>query len=201
MDFFITNLGQDRAVLGHPFLKTFNPNIDWKEGKICEASSIEITPKLLATHDWKVWKADGRGQWKMDWPNNTHLRKVTFAQQWAAKANELKKKLKEEDVPRTYQHHRKVFSETEVERLPPTRDEDMEIPFKDDASQELDCKVYPLTAKEITVRNSLPMRSSLNVGVITWVLKVGITWGTTGAMARTWTMGLYHRRCEVLSIP
>ena len=52
MDFFITNLGQDRAVLGHPFLKTFNPNIDWKEGKIHEASSIKITPKLLATHYW-----------------------------------------------------------------------------------------------------------------------------------------------------
>ena len=87
IDFFITNLGQDWAVLGHPFLKTFNPNIDWKEGKIHKALSIKITPKLLATHYWKVWKADGHGQWKMDWPNNTHLRKVTFAQQWVLRGS------------------------------------------------------------------------------------------------------------------
>ena len=28
VDFFITNLGQDRAVLGFPFLHDFNPNIN-----------------------------------------------------------------------------------------------------------------------------------------------------------------------------
>ena len=168
MDFFITNLGQDQAILGHPFLKTFNPKIDWKEGKIHKASSIKIIPKLLTTHYWKVWKADGRGQWKMDWPNNTHLHKVTFAQQWAAKANELKKKLKEKDIPKAYQHHWKVFSETEAERLPPTRDEDMEIPFKDDAPQQLDCKVYPLTAKEITI-----LKQTLKEDVVKGYIKHG----------------------------
>jgi Retroviral aspartyl protease len=27
--FFITNLGKDRMILGHPWLQTFNPQIDW----------------------------------------------------------------------------------------------------------------------------------------------------------------------------
>jgi len=151
MDFFITNLGQDRAVLGHPFLKTFNPNIDWKKGICREDSLVKIIPRYLATHYWKVYKADGRQTWKMDWPANVHLRKVTFAQQWAAKADEQKEKLKEEDVPKAYQHHWEVFFESKAERLPPNREEDMEIPFKDNAPQQLDCKVYPLTAKELGI--------------------------------------------------
>jgi hypothetical protein len=29
IDFYITSLGQDRIVLGFPFLQEFNPKIDW----------------------------------------------------------------------------------------------------------------------------------------------------------------------------
>jgi hypothetical protein len=32
--FFITNLGQDRIILGYPFLYCFNPPIDWTAGRI-----------------------------------------------------------------------------------------------------------------------------------------------------------------------
>ena len=32
--FYITALGADRAILGYPWLKTFNPRINWGEGKI-----------------------------------------------------------------------------------------------------------------------------------------------------------------------
>jgi hypothetical protein len=32
--FFVTNLGKDYIILGYSWLKAFNPNIDWKEGKI-----------------------------------------------------------------------------------------------------------------------------------------------------------------------
>ena len=31
-DFYITSLGKDRLILGYPFLKKFNPQIDWKLG-------------------------------------------------------------------------------------------------------------------------------------------------------------------------
>ena len=34
VDFFINDLGQDRAVLGFPFLHNFNPNINWNERTI-----------------------------------------------------------------------------------------------------------------------------------------------------------------------
>ena len=32
--FYITTLGMDRAILGYPWLRTFNPQINWEEGKI-----------------------------------------------------------------------------------------------------------------------------------------------------------------------
>jgi hypothetical protein len=35
--FFITDLGQDRIILGYPFLYHFNPPIDWTAGRICGA--------------------------------------------------------------------------------------------------------------------------------------------------------------------
>jgi ABC-type nitrate/sulfonate/bicarbonate transport system substrate-binding protein len=28
--FYVTNLGKDRIILGHPWFKAFNPTIDWK---------------------------------------------------------------------------------------------------------------------------------------------------------------------------
>src|SRR5712675_3445124 len=46
MDFFITNLGQDRIVLGYPFLRFFNPTINWEKGNLDHASLVEITPSL-----------------------------------------------------------------------------------------------------------------------------------------------------------
>jgi Retroviral aspartyl protease len=32
--FYVTNLGQDRVILGYPWLREFNPEIDWEEGTL-----------------------------------------------------------------------------------------------------------------------------------------------------------------------
>jgi len=32
--FFLTSLGKDQMILGYPFLREFNPQIDWSEGKL-----------------------------------------------------------------------------------------------------------------------------------------------------------------------
>src|SRR6267142_3947284 len=34
MRFFITDTGEDRFILGYPFLSTFNPQVDWSKGQI-----------------------------------------------------------------------------------------------------------------------------------------------------------------------
>src|SRR5258707_15768690 len=102
-EFFITNLGQDQVVLGYPFLRTFNPKINWEKGELYGARQIKITPTQIWEHHWKVWRTEKTFQ----------IRKTTFAQKWAAIADKTKEKLK--NLPKEYQRHQKVFSEEEAE--------------------------------------------------------------------------------------
>jgi Retroviral aspartyl protease len=41
--FFVTNLGKDRMILGHPWLRTFNPQIDWAKGNLQGKLEISTT--------------------------------------------------------------------------------------------------------------------------------------------------------------
>src|SRR5579863_7194853 len=43
--FYVATLGQDRAILGFPFLQKFNPQIDWTMGTIKGAQNIQIEPE------------------------------------------------------------------------------------------------------------------------------------------------------------
>jgi hypothetical protein len=79
------------------------------------------------------------------------LQKVSFTQQWAAKADKTKENLAEEDIPEPYQKYCTVFSEEEAKQLPPFKVEDMAIILKEDALEQLDCKVYPLFQKVLKV--------------------------------------------------
>ena len=96
------------------------------------------------------------------------LRRVSFAQQWAAVADKTKDWMKEVEIPPKYQEHHQVFSEEGAKQLPPTRVEDMEITLKDDASEQLDCKVYPLSRKEPEI-----LRESLNKDLAKGYIKHG----------------------------
>ena len=119
----------------------FNPTINWSNGGINHLSQITITPTKLWKHCQRVWEKDKK----------ICIRKTHFAQQWAAQTNLKKRKLSEADVPERYNRHWRVFFEVEAERLPPTREENMRITFKEDAPQQLDCKIYPLSRKETGV--------------------------------------------------
>ena len=141
MDFFITDLGQDQIALGYPFLQMFNPTINWSNGGINHLSQITITPAKLWKHCQCVWEKDKK----------ICICKTHFTQRWAADANQKRSKLSEVDIPQEYNHHWKVFSEVEAERLSPTQEKDMHITFKEDASQQLNCKVYPLSKRETGV--------------------------------------------------
>jgi hypothetical protein len=65
------------------------------------------------------------------------------------KAGEGKvKKMFEEFVPKEYQHHAKVFLETESHRLPKHQSWDHMIDLKFDAPKILKTKVYPMPINE-----------------------------------------------------
>jgi hypothetical protein len=58
LDFYITNLEQDQAVLEYPFLKMFNPDTNWAKGNLIGGNKVLITPKQMWGHQWRIWKKD-----------------------------------------------------------------------------------------------------------------------------------------------
>jgi len=93
-------------MLGFPFLKEFNPNINWETGGITLTNYIQVTPLQTWEHQCKVWKLDKKLLSKTDF-----ARKVSFAQQWAAAADKAKDHLQKADILIQYQKHQKVFFE------------------------------------------------------------------------------------------
>ena len=55
---------------------------------------------------------------------------------------------KEVAIPKEYQRHKRVFSEEESQRFPPSRPWDHKIKFLPRAPKTMDCKVYPLNRIE-----------------------------------------------------
>ena len=88
-----------------------------------------------------------------------------FAQQWAAKAQEKLTKLTVKDVPLTYQKHQQVFMEEEAKQLPPKQVKNMTILLKKEAPPQMDCKTYPLSAKETKVLRKV-LKEDLHKGYI-----------------------------------
>ena len=43
--FYVSNLGEDRAILGYPFLYDFNPKPDWKKGKSPDSQGVIVHNK------------------------------------------------------------------------------------------------------------------------------------------------------------
>jgi hypothetical protein len=145
--FFVMNLGKDRMILGHPWLRKFNPVIDWKKGTINRKLDITTTAAKRFTGQQHILMArrllsepriDRQPQITMmaeleahahSITNNRrihtselgeHIRKTSIAQQMAEKAYDKDKVNTEQTIPPEYQQHKKVFSEQEATRfLPP----------------------------------------------------------------------------------
>ena len=62
MLFYLTNLGEDRTILGFLWLTTFNPKINWNEGAM-EDLPLHITSKAAASQKPKpATKRGGKGR-------------------------------------------------------------------------------------------------------------------------------------------
>jgi hypothetical protein len=161
--FYIATLGHDRAILGFPFLSKFNPNIDWAKNEIVGHRGVQIEPEqepqediliqilLLQNKARKQCGEPGEGE-------ELHyiIQKVSFVQQWAAAADKPEERMTTTQIPLKYQKHWKVFDEEHAKRFPLSQTENMCINLIPDASEELDCKIYPLNQQELeTLRKYL----------------------------------------------
>jgi hypothetical protein len=73
--FYVTNLGQDRVILGYPWLQEFNPEIDWEEGRLI-GEGVKFEEIGMA---WGGYK---------EWQRQTKIHKTHFAQEWAIEGRE-----------------------------------------------------------------------------------------------------------------
>jgi Reverse transcriptase (RNA-dependent DNA polymerase) len=148
--FYITSLGQDRIILGYPFLYKFNPNINWRQGKICGKPVLLQSMKYCYVAQ-RIIQMQGDALRQCGSPKEgeaLYVRRTNVAQQWAQKEDKTKVHLTLDTIPKEYRRHAKVFSEEEARRFPPERSEDMTITLTSDAPKELNCKVYPLSRDE-----------------------------------------------------
>jgi hypothetical protein len=161
--FYIATLGHDRAILGFPFLSKFNPSIDWAKGEIVGHNGVEIESDVedRETGLIRILRLQNEAIKQCGEPAENEelrcvIRKVSFAQQWAAAADKPEERMTTAQIPPKYQEHWKVFDEEHAKRFPPSRLENMRIKFTPNAPEELDCKIYPLNQRELeTLRKYL----------------------------------------------
>ena len=129
LPFYVTELGQDNMILGYPFLKLAQPEIDWDNGT--------MKGKVTATTENPLERPP------------VHLKKTTTSTQLAiTEANKKEEKPWHQIVPKEYHSFRKVFNEEASKRIPEPKPWDHAIDLKPNAPASFDCKIYPLSPRE-----------------------------------------------------
>ena len=170
MRFFLTDLGEQKVILGYPWFAAIQPKIDWARAWI----DYEQLPVVLRTPD--AHKAiftpakDKLSRVKASFRNLAkRLRKIqsedrmfvtrvyvepqiisaSHRQTQASKLAEKEQSTKKAaPLPEHYKRHAHVFSEQEAQRFPGPRLWDHAIELKKDAPATLPGKIYALTQDE-----------------------------------------------------
>jgi hypothetical protein len=167
--FFVIDLGDDRMLLGMPFLAATNPEIDWTKG-IFPGDIQAATPGavikgaiIAATRDAQEWTPHSRSKpltyseppegydhykspifLNVEPEDYAFIRRTTKATTLAAEAADKTKRTWQEQVPMEYHKYGKVFSEKASHRFPGPHPWDHAIDLMPNAPKMLDCKTYPL---------------------------------------------------------
>jgi hypothetical protein len=140
------------VIFGYPFLCAFNPSINWRMGKIGHKGGITLIQKQKRATIVKRLQLKALRQCGIPPPGHTiYIRHTSFAQQWMAAAEQLQEHLTEATLPPKYQQHVHVFDQNLTACFPPSWKENFAIQLKLDATDHLNCKVYPLNKKETGV--------------------------------------------------
>ena len=119
-EFLITNLGQHAAILGHPWLENWNPQVDW------QARTMDIPGPGLQV------------------ASLGHTNKSTALAQAERKQDT---RPLQERVPEFLHPYLSVFDEARMDEFPPARPYDHKIVLKDGFQPRV-AKVYPMTQRE-----------------------------------------------------
>ena len=153
--FYITDLAEDRALFGFPWLQEFNPRINWKEREI-DKTKVTIRTTNLEPSGWaQISRILFTGRLlarkaKTNQGDEIHMvvNKTNLAQQWAEAAHKGKETMTASTIPKQYKEYTKVFSEEAARRFPPEREDDHAIKFKEGTPDTFSCKIYPISTPE-----------------------------------------------------
>ena len=138
--FFLSDLGEHRAILGYPWFAAVQPNIDWKKGWIDHAQ----LPIIMRAENAKRANFAPRTQ------NAPRPAKTDQYYMCRATIHPTQSKPRNVDhqIPKEYARHEKVFSEEQSQRLPQHTIWDHAIELLPDAPATLPARLIPLHQKE-----------------------------------------------------
>ena len=149
--FYVTSLGADQAILGYPWLRIFNPRINWEEGRILGPEIRIETCSLGKQRRAVLGRVLEAARKDLAWEKGDEVIIMAASahtlQQWAIEANKCKQTIP--TLPVHYQQHARLFSENAAQRFPLLRPEDLAVRLKPGAPDTINCKVYPLARHEI----------------------------------------------------
>ncbi len=140
MRFFLTDLGDHKAILGYPWFAANQPRIDWKRGWI-DHSQLPIIARAANA---------GRATFGHRLTNHPTPSRMTDRHFIGRVTIGLSSSEPDNDtLPAEYQRHKKIFSEAASQRLPGFTIWDHAIELSDGAPSTLPGRLLPLTQKEI----------------------------------------------------
>jgi hypothetical protein len=144
--FYLTHLGEHRAVLGLPWLRTFNPLIDWANREM-KGGTVEMTtvdkPHWARTYHLQVKGLQITKEQDLEEGDEVwvSLNRTTVAQEMAQKYSANQRAM---EIPKQFQEFAKVFLEEEAKAFPLSREDDHAIRFKEGSNPTIKCKIYPM---------------------------------------------------------
>jgi hypothetical protein len=139
--FFLTELGNHKAILGYPWFAAVQPNIDWKRGWIDHTQ----LPIILRTPDAQKAKFLPRDQRKRT-SQHVYIGQVTIGSS-IPHSSSIKEAMAK--IPAKYHRHAKIFSEEDSQRLPSHLVWDHTIKLLPGVPTTLPGRLLPLTQEEI----------------------------------------------------
>ena len=164
---FITKLGKRKLIIGHPWLKKHNPEIDWRTGVIkmtrCPDECARKYPEVEEENksggivcglgfddevtDFKIYNVE-LGIWDtVDSIPKFYINAYTSKSIEIAAENYVDKTF-EEAVPTKYHKYKKVFEEIPPDYIPPRRSWDHAIDLKPNVEPSKLTKAYPISPTE-----------------------------------------------------
>ena len=137
MRFFLTELGEHKAILGYPWFAATQPKIDWKRGWI-DHTQLPI-----------VFKAPNAAKARFLPRSHNQPKPLHHEQILLCRTNPLITITTEMNLPIEYAKHKKVFSKEKSQRLPKHTIWDHAIELLPRALTMMPGRLLPLNQKEI----------------------------------------------------